>query len=44
MLHSFGFDNYQCYLSTQPEKYSGAQEQWEMAEGALKALHSLDGV
>jgi threonyl-tRNA synthetase len=36
MLRSFGFDNYQCYLSTQPEKYSGAQEQWDMAESALR--------
>src|SRR5439155_3140691 len=29
MLRSFGFDDYQFYLSTQPEKFSGAQEQWD---------------
>jgi threonyl-tRNA synthetase len=36
MLRSFGFDNYQFYLSTQPPKYSGAQEQWDTAQNALR--------
>jgi threonyl-tRNA synthetase len=41
-LQTFGFDNYEVYLSTQPEKHVGTQESWEKATEALKnALESV---
>ncbi len=45
MLRVFGFDRYDVYLSTRPEKSVGSDENWERATGALrKALeeHGLD--
>jgi threonyl-tRNA synthetase len=39
ILKTFGFDDYDVYLSTRPEKYVGAEESWEKATAALeKAL------
>ncbi len=35
-LSTFGFAEYQIYLSTRPEKYVGSEEIWEKAEGALR--------
>ncbi len=35
-LREFGFDEYEVYLSTRPEKYVGTEENWDMATGALK--------
>jgi len=35
-LSTFGFDEYQIFLSTRPEKYVGSEEIWEKAEGALR--------
>lgn len=35
ILGAFGFDNYQAYLSTRPEKAMGAAELWDFAEGSL---------
>ena len=41
ILRTFGFDRYDIYLSTRPEKASGSDEQWEVATAALrKALES----
>ena len=41
ILRTFGFDRYDIYLSTKPEKASGSDEQWEVATEALrKALES----
>ena len=41
ILRTFGFDRYDIYLSTKPEKASGTDEQWEVATAALrKALES----
>jgi threonyl-tRNA synthetase len=41
ILRTFGFDRYDIYLSTKPEKASGSDEQWDLATGALrKALES----
>src|SRR5512145_1403808 len=41
ILGTFGFERYDIYLSTKPEKASGSDEQWEVATGALrKALES----
>lgn len=37
LLKSFGFDDFDVYLSTRPEKYVGTLENWEMATNALKS-------
>jgi threonyl-tRNA synthetase len=37
MLRTFGFHEYEIYLSTRPEKSVGDPEQWEAAEEALRA-------
>lgn len=43
ILKSFGFNEYDIYLSTRPEKYVGTLDNWRMAEAALKdALESLN--
>ncbi|MEJ2058744.1 MAG: threonine--tRNA ligase, partial [Desulfofustis sp.] len=39
ILKTFGFDSYDVYLSTRPEKYVGSDEHWEAATEALK--HAL---
>ena len=36
ILKTFGFDRYDIYLSTKPEKASGTDEQWDVATAALK--------
>ncbi len=36
VLQRFGFDRYEIYLSTRPEKYAGTPENWAKAEAALK--------
>ena len=36
VLSTFGFDQYEVYLSTRPEKSVGSDEHWEMATQALK--------
>lgn len=39
MMKTFGFNNYEIYLSTRPEKYVGTLELWDKATNALiKAL------
>jgi len=35
-LRTFGFQDFEVYLSTRPEKYVGTVEDWDMAEGALR--------
>lgn len=41
ILKTFGFSEYDIYLSTRPEKYVGALENWEKATNALRlALES----
>ncbi len=43
MMSSFGFDEYEVFLSTRPEKYAGTVSMWEEATGALKdVLEKLD--
>ena len=40
---AFGFEEYEIYLSTRPEKYVGKLEDWDKAEAALKqALEDAD--
>ncbi len=42
MLRSFGFSEYEIYLSTRPDKYVGSVEVWDMATETLKkALERL---
>ena len=36
ILKTFGFDQYDVYLSTRPEKYVGSDANWELATEALK--------
>ena len=36
ILRTFGFDRYDIYLSTKPEKAIGTDEQWDVATAALK--------
>ncbi len=36
ILRSFGFEEYQIYLSTKPEKFVGTEENWQKATEALK--------
>jgi threonyl-tRNA synthetase len=40
VLKTFGFKEYDVYLSTRPEKYVGALENWERSTEALK--HALE--
>ncbi len=44
ILRSFGFNEYDIYLSTRPEKYVGTIENWEKAEGALKSALVAEGL
>lgn len=44
ILKSFGFNEFDVYLSTRPEKYVGAPENWERAEGALKDALVSEGL
>jgi len=40
-LKSYGFDEFEVYLSTKPEKYVGDDKMWEVAENSLrKAIES----
>lgn len=36
ILKTFGFSEYDIYLSTRPEKYVGSDENWQKATDALK--------
>lgn len=36
ILSTFGFDSYEIYISTRPEKYVGSLENWERATNALE--------
>ncbi|MGB3400941.1 MAG: threonine--tRNA ligase [Candidatus Deferrimicrobiaceae bacterium] len=36
VLRRFGFDRYEIYLSTRPERYAGTPENWAKAEEALR--------
>ena len=35
ILKSFGFEDYEVYISTKPEKYVGDDEMWELATNSL---------
>ncbi len=44
VLRVFGFDRYDIYLSTRPDKYVGTEENWERATNALKSALEAQGL
>ncbi|MGB9711940.1 MAG: threonine--tRNA ligase [Dissulfurimicrobium sp.] len=44
VLRVFGFDRYDVYVSTRPEKYVGSEENWERATSALKDALKAQGL
>ncbi|MFA6899494.1 MAG: threonine--tRNA ligase [Desulfurivibrionaceae bacterium] len=44
ILKTFGFENYEVYLSTRPEKSVGSDEHWEQATTALKLALEKKGL
>jgi threonyl-tRNA synthetase len=44
ILRTFGFDQYDIYLSTRPEKYVGSLENWEISTNALKSALEAKGL
>jgi threonyl-tRNA synthetase len=44
ILGSFGFESYDVYLSTRPEKSVGSDENWAAAEAALKGALERKGI
>lgn len=44
ILKTFGFDSYDIYLSTRPEKYVGTPENWERSTNALKQALEKKGL
>jgi threonyl-tRNA synthetase len=43
-LTSFGFNDFELYLSTRPEKSVGSDENWELATSALQAALKAQGL
>ncbi|MEW6218213.1 MAG: threonine--tRNA ligase [Thermodesulfobacteriota bacterium] len=44
VLSTFGFDQYDIYLSTRPEKYVGSDEHWQQATDALRLALEKKGM
>lgn len=44
ILRTFGFDDYDIYLSTRPEKFVGTLENWERSTEALKKALDVKGL
>jgi threonyl-tRNA synthetase len=44
ILKTFGFDQYDIYLSTRPEKYVGSNEHWDQSTEALKQALEKKGL
>jgi len=44
MIDTFGFDRYQVFLSTRPEKYAGGLDVWEQATDTLAKALSRQGI
>ncbi len=44
ILNTFGFSEFEIFLSTRPEKYVGDLNQWELAENALKDALNAAGL
>jgi threonyl-tRNA synthetase len=43
-LRTFGFDRYDIYLSTRPDKFVGSLDNWEKATSALRCALELKGL
>jgi threonyl-tRNA synthetase len=43
-LKTFGFDDYEIYLSTRPEKYVGTEDGWDKATEALRRALESKGI
>ncbi|MBP2675114.1 MAG: thrS [Deltaproteobacteria bacterium] len=44
VLRSFGFDRYDIYLSTRPQKFAGTLPNWDLAEAALRKALERKGL
>jgi threonyl-tRNA synthetase len=44
ILKTFGFEEYDVYLSTRPEKYVGSDEHWDLSTEALKQAMEKKGL
>ena len=44
ILKTFGFDQYDIYLSTRPDKYVGSEKNWQQATDALKQALEAKGL
>ncbi len=44
LLRSFGFEQFEIYLSTRPEKFVGDEADWEAATAALKEALDAEGL
>lgn len=44
ILKTFGFDEYDVYLSTRPDKYVGSDENWDLSTEALKQAMDKKGL
>ncbi len=44
MLRAFGFEHFEVYLSTRPEKAVGDPERWKVAEAALQRAIEAEGL
>ena len=44
ILKSFGFEHYQVYLSTRPEKFVGDAKRWDAAQESLKRAITAKGL
>ncbi len=44
MLRAFGFETFEVYLSTRPEKAVGEPERWKVAEAALQRAIEAEGL
>ena len=44
ILKSFGFNEFDIYLSTRPDKYVGSLDDWARAESALKGALESSGL
>jgi threonyl-tRNA synthetase len=44
VLRAFGFERYDIYLSTRPEKYAGTLANWDLAEAALRNALERKGI
>ncbi|HHS98122.1 MAG TPA: threonine--tRNA ligase [Chloroflexi bacterium] len=44
MLRAFGFEEFQVYLATMPEKHVGEPERWEQAQNSLRKAIEAEGL